>query len=48
MTVPTRYLHTHTGIIQRSDFDQAVELLIAVLTRLDAETVEEIGSFDPR
>jgi endoglucanase len=48
MTVPTRYLHTHTGIIQRSDFDQAVELLIGVLTRLDAETVEEIGSFDPR
>lgn len=45
MTVPTRYLHTHTGIIQRSDFDQAVELLIQVLTRLDAETVAELASF---
>ena len=48
MTVPTRYLHAHTGLIQRSDFDQAVELLIAVLRRLDDRTVDEIGSFDPR
>jgi endoglucanase len=39
MTVPTRYLHGHTGIIQRSDFDGAVELLIQVLTRLDAAKV---------
>ncbi len=48
MTVPTRYLHSHTGIIQRSDFDQAVELLIEVLRRLDSDTVEELASFDPR
>jgi endoglucanase len=46
MTVPTRYLHAHTGIIQRSDFDQAVELLIQVLTRLDGPTVAELGSFE--
>lgn len=45
MTVPTRYLHTHTGIIQRSDFDGAVELLIQVLRRLDQEVVEELASF---
>lgn len=45
MTVPTRYLHTHTGIIQRSDFDGAVELLIQVLSRLDRQTVEELASF---
>jgi endoglucanase len=47
MTVPTRYLHAHTGIIQRSDFDQAVELLIQVLLRLDAATVAELASFAP-
>ena len=47
MTVPTRYLHSHTGIIQRSDFDQAVELLIQILTRLDADTVAELASFEP-
>jgi endoglucanase len=45
MTVPTRYLHSHTGIIQRSDFDQAVELLIQVLRRLDRETVTEVATF---
>ena len=45
MTVPTRYLHAHTGIIQRSDFDQAVDLLIEVLQRLDRATVEELASF---
>ena len=45
ITVPTRYLHAHTGIIQRSDFDQAVDLLIAVLMRLDAPTVERLSAF---
>jgi len=47
MTVPTRYLHGHTGIIQRSDFDGAVELLIQVLTRLDAARVAALASFAP-
>jgi putative aminopeptidase FrvX len=45
ITVPTRYLHAHTGIIQRSDFDQAVELLLQVLSRLDRETVANVASF---
>ena len=45
ITVPTRYLHAHTGIIQRSDFDQTVELLIQVLRRLDQKTVEHLSSF---
>jgi putative aminopeptidase FrvX len=47
MTVPTRYLHGHTGVIQRSDFDGAVELLIQVLTRLDAAAVAQLASFAP-
>ena len=47
MTVPTRYLHSHTGIIDRRDFEGAVELLVAVLTRLDAETIAELSSFRP-
>ena len=47
MTVPTRYLHAHTGIIQRTDFDQAVDLLVAVLRRLDARTIQRIRSFEP-
>ena len=47
MTVPTRYLHSHTGIIDRRDFEGAVELLVAVLTRLDAQTIAELSSFRP-
>ena len=45
ITVPTRYLHSHSGIIERGDFDQAVALLIAALTRLDASTVQRISAF---
>ncbi len=45
ITVPTRYLHAHTGVIQRSDFDQAVQLLIEALRRLDQSTVSELASF---
>ena len=45
ITVPTRYLHSHTGIIQRSDFDQAVALLIHALARLDQATVDRISAF---
>jgi endoglucanase len=47
MTVPTRYLHAHTGLIQRADFDRAVELLIQVLSRLDAAKVGALASFAP-
>jgi hypothetical protein len=32
-------------VIQRSDFDETVELLIQVLRRLDRETVGEVGNF---
>ena len=43
--VPTRYTHTHTGVIDQSDFDRGVELLIAVLERLDETTVKRIAAF---
>jgi endoglucanase len=45
LTVPTRYTHAHTSVIDRKDFDGAVDLLTEVLTRLDAHTVEEISRF---
>ena len=46
ITVPTRYLHNHNGMIHRDDFDQAVDLVEAVVRRLDAATVERMRSFD--
>jgi putative aminopeptidase FrvX len=46
IAVPTRYLHSHYGIISRQDFDHTVELIIAVVQRLDAATVQELKNFD--
>ena len=45
--VPVRYTHAHNGIVNRADFDRTVDLLVALLTRLDAETVEAIRDFTP-
>ncbi|MBI4234032.1 MAG: M42 family metallopeptidase [Chloroflexi bacterium] len=46
ITVPTRYLHNHNGVISRQDFDGAVALVSEVVRRLDADTVRRLRSFD--
>ncbi|MDE2861427.1 MAG: M42 family metallopeptidase [Chloroflexota bacterium] len=46
IAVPTRYLHSHNGIISREDFDRTVDLVEAVIRKLDADTVRELKSFD--
>jgi putative aminopeptidase FrvX len=43
--IPTRYTHANTGIIDRSDFDNAVRLLAAVLNRLGAPTASGLTNF---
>ena len=45
-TVPVRYLHSFHGVIRREDLDQAVDLLVEVLMRLDAKTVEDLKRFE--
>jgi len=40
--VPTRYIHSHTGILSRDDYDNAIRLLVEVIKRLDMKTVEEL------
>jgi putative aminopeptidase FrvX len=47
LLVPTRYTHTHNGIIDRADFDRTVDLLVAVLQKLDAAAAARIRSFEP-
>jgi putative aminopeptidase FrvX len=37
--VAARHIHSHGAIIRREDYDNAVQLLIAVIERLDAKTV---------
>ena len=46
VAIPTRYLHSHNGVISRDDFDRTVKLLTEVVRRLDAATVQELRAFD--
>jgi putative aminopeptidase FrvX len=46
LLVPTRSTHTHNGVIDRADFDRTVDLLVALLKRLDGPTVAKIRSFE--
>jgi putative aminopeptidase FrvX len=47
LVVPIRYTHAHNGIMNRRDFDQMVDLLVALLQKLDAATVERVRDFTP-
>jgi putative aminopeptidase FrvX len=38
--VPARHVHSHISIINREDYDNALKLLLALLRKLDRETVE--------
>lgn len=40
--IPARYIHSHTSIIHREDAERLVELLVAVIRRLDADTVRKL------
>jgi len=48
LVVPTRYTHAHNGIIDRGDFDGMVDLVVALIARLDAKTVSELRDFAPK
>jgi putative aminopeptidase FrvX len=43
LTVPTRYLHSHNGIIHRDDFDAVVTLTVELVRTLDAATVKRLA-----
>jgi len=42
ITIATRYIHTHAGILHRDDFENAVKLITEVVKRLDRKMVDEI------
>lgn len=42
ITIATRYIHSHAGILHRDDYENAVKLLVEVIKRLDRETVNKI------
>ena len=37
--IPTRHIHSHHGMLDMSDVENAVELLVEVIKRLDKATV---------
>lgn len=40
--IPVRYLHSHTSIMNKDDYDAMVKLTTLLVERLDKETVEKI------
>ena len=42
ITVPTRYLHSHSSVIHEDDYHNTEKLVSEVIRRLDKETVEKI------
>ncbi|WP_099221446.1 M42 family metallopeptidase [Listeria costaricensis] len=42
ITIATRYIHSHSSILHRDDFEYAVQLITEVVKRLDKETVAKI------
>lgn len=47
LVVPARYTHAHNGVIDRDDFDRMVDLVVALIQRLDAATVARMRDFNP-
>ena len=47
LVVPARYTHVHNGIINRGDFDGMVDLVVALIQRLDTRTVAQLKDFSP-
>lgn len=37
---PTRYIHAHNGIMNRTDYDNTVKLIVEVIKKLDKKTVQ--------
>lgn len=42
ITVPTRYIHSHAGILHKDDFENAVKLVVKVIESLNDEKYQEI------
>ncbi|MGE5653799.1 MAG: M42 family metallopeptidase [Bacillota bacterium] len=42
IALPTRYIHSHTGIIHMDDYAHTVRLLVELIKRLDEKTVREL------
>lgn len=44
LAVPTRHIHSHNSILCRDDYDRALELVVAVVKKLDSVTVAGLSA----
>lgn len=42
LAVPTRHIHSHSAILRRQDYDQTLQLLVALVRRLDQATAASL------
>lgn len=42
VTIATRYIHSHAGILHREDYENAVKLLVKVIKKLDHEMLNKL------
>ncbi len=42
IAVPARHIHSHSAIIHRDDYDNAVRLIVEVIKRLDGDTIKKL------
>jgi hypothetical protein len=47
LVVSARYTHAHNGVMDRADFDGMVDLVVALVRKLDAGTVARLRDFTP-
>lgn len=42
LCIPSRYIHSHTSMIHKDDYENAVKLLVEIIKRLDSAMVHQI------
>jgi endoglucanase len=42
ISIPARYIHSHSSIIHRDDYENTVKLIVEVIKRLDRNTVDQL------
>jgi endoglucanase len=45
ISIPVRYAHSHVGVVNLDDYDHTLNLLIAMLRRLDEKTAHSFSDF---
>jgi putative aminopeptidase FrvX len=47
LVVPVRSTHAHNGVVDRADFEMTVQLVVALIMRLNGKVVNDLRAFSP-